>query len=62
LDWKLIREKSMKPSTKRRLKGALLVMKGAAKEKAGQATDNATLAAEGRNDKLVGQIEKVFEG
>ena len=44
-------------------------MKGAAKEKAGQAADNATLAADGRNDKLrgkvqekVGQIEKVFEG
>jgi len=58
----------MKPSTKNQIKGTLLDMKGKAKEKAGQVTNNPELAAEGRNETLagkvqkkVGQIKKVFE-
>lgn len=58
----------MKPSTKDRIKGKFRELKGNVKEKAGQVTNNPTLAAEGRNDELagkvqtkVGQIEQVFE-
>jgi uncharacterized protein YjbJ (UPF0337 family) len=59
---------NMKPSTKDQIKGKLHEMKGKVKEKAGQITNNPSLAAEGQNEKLagkvqkkVGQIEKVFE-
>jgi uncharacterized protein YjbJ (UPF0337 family) len=58
----------MKPSTKDQIKGAFHEMRGTAKEKAGQVTNNPNLAAEGQDEKLagkiqkkVGQIEKVFE-
>ena len=58
----------MKPSTKDQIAGKLHEMKGKAKQKAGQVTNNPTLAAEGQDEKLagkiqkkVGQIEKVFE-
>lgn len=58
----------MKPSTKDRIKGKFHELKGNVKEKAGQVTNNPTLAAEGRNEELagkvqtkVGQIEQVFE-
>jgi len=58
----------MKPSTKDQIEGKLHEMKGKAKEKVGQVTNNPDLAAEGQNEKLagkvqkkVGQIEKVFE-
>ena len=58
----------MKPSTKNKMKGDFHEMKGKAKEKAGQVTNSPKLAAEGRNEKLagkiqkkVGQVEKVFE-
>lgn len=58
----------MKSSTKDRIKGKFHELKGNVKEKAGQATNNPTLAAEGREEKLagkvqkkVGQIEEVFE-
>ena len=58
----------MKPSTKDQIKGSLHEMKGKAKEKVGQVTNNPNLAAEGQDEKLagkvqkkVGQIEKVFE-
>ena len=58
----------MKPSTKDRIKGKLHEMKGGAKEKVGQVTNNPGLAAEGQTEKIagavqkkVGQIEKVFE-
>ena len=60
--------KQMKPSTKDQIKGSLHEMKGKAKEKAGQLTNNPNLEAEGQNEKLggkvqkkVGQIKRVFE-
>jgi uncharacterized protein YjbJ (UPF0337 family) len=62
------RRKRMKPSTKDRMEGYLHKIKGKAKEKAGQVTNNPNLAAEGRKEnrtgevqKKVGQIERVFE-
>jgi len=58
----------MKPSTKDQIKGKLHEMKGKAKEKVGQVTNNPDLAAEGQVEKIagvvqtkVGQIEKVLE-
>jgi uncharacterized protein YjbJ (UPF0337 family) len=58
----------MKPSTKDQIQGALHEIKGDAKKKAGELTNNPDLAADGQNEKLagtvqkkVGQIEKVFE-
>jgi len=62
------RRKQMKPSTKDQMKGYLHKIKGKVKETTGQVTNNPNLAAEGKNEKLtgavqrkVGQIEKVFE-
>jgi uncharacterized protein YjbJ (UPF0337 family) len=59
---------SMKPSTTDQIEGKLHELKGKVKEKAGEVTNNPTLAAEGQNENLagkvqkkVGQIEKVFE-
>jgi uncharacterized protein YjbJ (UPF0337 family) len=58
----------MKPSTKDQITGKLHELKGKAKEKAGQVTNNPNLADEGQDEKIagviqkkVGQIEKVFE-
>ena len=58
----------MKQSTKDRLAGALHQVKGAAKEKAGQAANNPDLTTQGQVEKFagkvqkkVGQIEEVFE-
>lgn len=58
----------MKPSTRDQIKGTLHEMKGKAKQKVGQITNNPNLAAEGQNEKLagkvqkkVGQIERVLE-
>ena len=58
----------MKPSTQDQTEGALHELKGKVKEKLGQVTKNANLAAQGQDEKLagkvqkkVGQIEKVFE-
>jgi len=58
----------MKPSAKDQIEGKLHELKGKAKEKAAQVTNNPNLAAEGQDEKLagkiqkkVGQIEKVFE-
>jgi uncharacterized protein YjbJ (UPF0337 family) len=62
------RRKQMKPSTKDQIKGKLHEMKGKAKERAGQVTDDPNLEAEGRAEKItgkvqkkVGQIEKLLE-
>ena len=59
----------MKPSTKDQAKGKLHEVKGDIKQKAGRATNNPKLEAEGQDEKFagkvqkkVGQIEKVFEG
>jgi uncharacterized protein YjbJ (UPF0337 family) len=58
----------MKPSTKDELEGTLHETKGAVKQKAGQATNNPKLTAEGQAEKFggkvqkkVGQMEKVLE-
>jgi len=58
----------MKPSTKDQIEGTLHELKGEAKQKLGQVTDNPDLEAEGEIEKLagtiqkkVGQVEKVFE-
>lgn len=62
------RENKMKESTKDQLKGKAHEVKGAAKEKAGQVTNNRELEAEGRHEKFggkvqkkIGQVEKVLE-
>ena len=58
----------MKPSTKDQIQGKLHEIKGKAKQKTGQVTNNSDLAAEGQTEKIagvvqkkVGQIEKVLE-
>ena len=58
----------MKASTRDQIEGTLHQVKGKAKEKVGQLTNNPTLTAEGQGEKLagkvqekVGQIKKVFE-
>jgi uncharacterized protein YjbJ (UPF0337 family) len=58
----------MKQSTNDRIKGKLHEMKGKAKEKAGQVTNNPKLEAQGQAERIVGkfqkkvgQLEKVFE-
>ncbi len=58
----------MKSSTKDQVAGKLHEMKGKVKEKAGQATNDPELEAEGQDEKIggkiqkkVGQIEKVLE-
>jgi uncharacterized protein YjbJ (UPF0337 family) len=59
---------NMKPSTNDQIKGKLHEVKGKAKEKAGQLTNNPNLAADGQDEKIagvvqkkIGQVEKVFE-
>jgi uncharacterized protein YjbJ (UPF0337 family) len=58
----------MKPSTTDQIQGKLHEIKGKAKQKAGQVTNNPNLADEGQAEKIagviqkkVGQIEKVLE-
>jgi uncharacterized protein YjbJ (UPF0337 family) len=58
----------MKPSTKDQIQGKFHELKGKAKQKAGQVTNNPNLADEGQGEKIagivqkkVGQIEKVLE-
>ena len=58
----------MKDSLKDQVEGKAHELKGAVKEKVGQATNNPQLADEGTDEKVggkiqkkVGQIEKVFE-
>jgi uncharacterized protein YjbJ (UPF0337 family) len=48
----------MKPSTKDKIKGALHEVKGKTKEKAGQLTNNPSLTARGKGEKLAGTIQK----
>jgi uncharacterized protein YjbJ (UPF0337 family) len=48
----------MKPSTNDQIKGKLHELKGKAKEKAGQLTNNPRLTAQGQNEKLAGKIQK----
>jgi uncharacterized protein YjbJ (UPF0337 family) len=58
----------MKPSTTDQVEGAFHEVKGAVKEKAGEATGNTDLKNEGQAEqvggtvqKKIGQVEKVFE-
>ncbi len=58
----------MKDSTKDKAKGKVHEVKGSVKEKAGRATNNPNLEAEGQDEKIsgtiqkkVGDVEKVFE-
>jgi uncharacterized protein YjbJ (UPF0337 family) len=58
----------MKDSTKDKVQGAVHELKGAVKEKVGQAINNPQLADEGTTEKVdgkiqkkVGDVEKVFE-
>ena len=58
----------MQPSTEDQIKGTIHAVKGAVKEKVGQAMHKPDLQAEGQDEKLagkvqqkIGQIEKVFE-
>ena len=58
----------MKPSTTDQIQGKFHEVKGKAKQKAGQVTNNPNLEAEGQAEKVagvvqkkVGQIEKVLE-
>jgi uncharacterized protein YjbJ (UPF0337 family) len=48
----------MKPSTKDQVQGKLHELKGKTKEKAGQLTNNPSLAAEGQNETLAGKVQK----
>ena len=48
----------MKPSTNDQIKGSLHELKGKAKEKAGQLTNNPRLTAEGQTEKFAGKIQK----
>jgi uncharacterized protein YjbJ (UPF0337 family) len=59
---------TMNPSTKDQVEGALHELKGKAKEKAGQLTNDPDLITDGQTEKIggivqkkIGQIEKVFE-
>ena len=48
----------MKPSTTDQIKGKLHELKGTVKEKAGEVTNDPDLAAEGKSEKLAGQLQK----
>ena len=48
----------MKDSTKDRIEGGAHELKGKVKEKVGQVTNDADLAAEGTDEKLGGKIQK----
>ena len=48
----------MKSSTNNQIKGKFHELKGNAKEKAGQITNNPILAAEGRGETLAGKVQK----
>jgi uncharacterized protein YjbJ (UPF0337 family) len=57
----------MKPSTRDEIEGKVHEVKGNAKEKAGQLTNNPDLEAEGQDEKIggkvqkkIGQVENVF--
>ncbi len=47
----------MKPSTTDQMQGKLHELKGKAKQKVGQATNNPNLEAEGQSEKIAGKIQ-----
>jgi uncharacterized protein YjbJ (UPF0337 family) len=48
----------MRSSTKDQIRGKLHELKGAAKAKAGQVTNNPTLTAKGQGERLAGKLQK----
>jgi uncharacterized protein YjbJ (UPF0337 family) len=48
----------MKDSTKNKLEGAAHELKGKVKEKAGQATNDPDLEAQGADEKVAGKVQK----
>lgn len=48
----------MKPSTKNQIKGNLHEVKGAAKQKVGELTDDPKMVAAGKKELLVGKLMK----
>jgi uncharacterized protein YjbJ (UPF0337 family) len=48
----------MKSSTKDQIKGTIRELKGTAKQKLGEKTNNPTLAAKGWKEKVSGKIQK----
>jgi uncharacterized protein YjbJ (UPF0337 family) len=48
----------MKPSTKDQIEGKFHELKGDAKQKAGQVTDNPKLETKGLSEKLAGKVQK----
>jgi len=48
----------MKSSTEDRVKGTIREAKGAVKEKVGQVLNRPDLETEGKNEKLVGQVQQ----
>jgi uncharacterized protein YjbJ (UPF0337 family) len=51
------KEKLMKPGTKDEVAGKIHEVKGAVKEKVGKLTNNPDLEAEGRVEKVVGEVQ-----
>jgi len=51
----------MKQSTNDQIEGGLHTVKGSVKETAGQVTNNPDLEAEGKAEKLGGQVQKTGE-
>ncbi|HEY3837964.1 MAG TPA: CsbD family protein [Bryobacteraceae bacterium] len=52
------RQETMKQSTKDKVEGKVHEVKGAAKEKIGQATNNPRLQDEGTGEKVAGKVQK----
>jgi len=48
----------MRSSTKDQIKGKLHELKGAARAKVGQVTNNPTLTAKGQGERLAGRLQK----
>jgi uncharacterized protein YjbJ (UPF0337 family) len=55
---KAMRRNQVKQSTKDQIKGSLHEAKGTVKEQAGQVINNPNLTAEGRDENLVGKVQK----
>lgn len=53
----LLKEKTMKPSTKNEIKGKAHEVKGKIKETVGKATNNPDMEAEGQAENLAGKIQ-----
>jgi uncharacterized protein YjbJ (UPF0337 family) len=54
----MLKENTMKDSTKDQVQGKTHEVKGAVKEKIGHATNNPDLEAEGQDEKVAGKVQK----